>query len=286
MAGVSIDAKAIANVYNLPLATINGRTHEGNAVVYAMEFLEGEREETVSWFLSEFLGVVKRSPKVVSSDFRYAILNAVRKVFTQPFIILGDWHLNERQTANINAFLPPTAGVGERDVMSHELFHIRKSPSHPQFLTRRDDFERKWFSNRESPRWFRTSYHVEQELIVHCYNRSRCGLRFPIQSTSYSESSKAEYRRIINTKRVPLSMVPSEMRRALIHRREEQRATNSGINLQTASKIWACGMFMTKECAVQLCHAHTRYALKLFQEESCASALLWALRGHEIGKES
>lgn len=64
--GVRIYAKDIYNVYKLPLATINGRKHEGNAVVCAMAFLEGEHEVTVSWFLTELLRVVKRSPMVVS----------------------------------------------------------------------------------------------------------------------------------------------------------------------------------------------------------------------------
>lgn len=59
----------------------------------------------------------------------------------------------------MNAFLGPAARDGRRREMVDGLFRLRKSPSHGEFLRRREPFQLDWFNYGPIPRWFRTPIH-------------------------------------------------------------------------------------------------------------------------------
>lgn len=50
--------------------------------------------------------------------------------------------------------------------MNDELFELRRSPNHDEFVQRRDHFEVKWFKGTGLPRWYINLYRYEHELVV------------------------------------------------------------------------------------------------------------------------
>lgn len=75
--------------------------------MYAMKFLDGNREDEAKLFLRWFKASTKISPKVIYTDFSYAPINAERNVLPHMYVlILDQWNLNQRQNLNFNSFTP------------------------------------------------------------------------------------------------------------------------------------------------------------------------------------
>lgn len=276
--GVRIDAKEISNVYSVPLATINGRTNSGRSVLFAMAFLEGEREDIMTWFLTEFLRVFGQSPKLVTCDFSYAIINATRNVFPHSLILLDDWHLNDLQQINLTNFLRTVNISGEYESMKTALYSLRYCKTTAQFFSEREAFEEMWFAGGAVPRWFNTLYHNEYNLVAECFNRSQFGVRFFFQGSGYYESSNAEYRRIVNQKRVLLPAVPWEIRRDLRARLAEQRIKDEGVNKAQVSKIASLSGVESVSEAEELCGKLTRYCLLRFLDDIACHVKPWVIK--------
>jgi len=65
--------------------------------------------------------------------------------------------------------------------MTSDLFYLRQSSTPQRYEQRRNELELIYFQttdNREMPEWYRGLHWYKKEMIIDCYNKSRCGLRF------------------------------------------------------------------------------------------------------------
>ena len=75
--GVCIDAKALANNYDIPFVSISGRDHDGKNKIFFMGFIPNERVESMCLFLNGFRDFVKAPPSMVCCDQDAAIMHAI-----------------------------------------------------------------------------------------------------------------------------------------------------------------------------------------------------------------
>lgn len=265
--GVSIDAKEISNVYGICVWDTNcfhKLTNKHRAQPDICDGIcRGEQETALQRLLSQFKAVVGTYPKLVAMDFSYAIINAARSVFPQLYLVLDDWHLKERQLVNVRAYLDKIKRTGDFDSLNAELHALRNSSTDAKLMLRREELLQRWFGKSSTPDWFRSLYEVDYKLVARCYNRLHCGLRFMFQGMGYSESSNAEYRRIINSKRMQLSEIPVEMRRAVSLCYEEQPIADAKMNSQSVNRMHASGLFRNANDALTFAKAHVDYVLKI-----------------------
>lgn len=131
----------------------------------------GERDESVTWFLSEIKKEVTISPKIVSCHFSYAQVNSIRNVITQTLLLLHEWNLKERQKTDVK---------------------LRRYLYNEVFRSRRDAFERRCLLNNPMLSGFRTLLFVKERLVVLCYTRTSCRLRLMYRGNYYAKTSNEE----------------------------------------------------------------------------------------------
>lgn len=93
--GLSIDAKAVANRYGIPLITVKGRRNEGHVCTFFMGFLPGETEKSFKWFLERLKSCLPTSPCLVAVEQDSACIAALQTVVPATFITLDECHLNQ-----------------------------------------------------------------------------------------------------------------------------------------------------------------------------------------------
>ena len=222
--GVTIDAKALANNYDTPLAFICGRTNNRAVTVFFMGFLASQREEEFLWMLECFKRFVNIPPRLVACDQDSAIINSVERVFPSTLVILDDWHLTKNQLKNSIALAKHLGDASRSKEISKALWALRESREESEFLERRRLFEEQYLGGGVIPRWFVSLYHTNHKLVVLCYNRSSCGERFLFQGSGYAEAANSQYRRIIMDRKVPMSRVPEEILRYMENRVSERHS--------------------------------------------------------------
>lgn len=107
--------------------------------------------------------------------------------------------------------------------VNNGLCHLCRSRSHDKFLQRRVAYEENWFARGDLPRWYRTLYNTDSEMLMECYKRGQSGVWCFFHGTGYYESSNSDYRGLINQKKVAMNLIPGEMRGVIAARLEEQR---------------------------------------------------------------
>ena len=141
--GVSVDAKAVANSYDITFLSIGRRDNEGNLMPYFMGFLPNERSESIDWFLGKF------KEFVCNQDG--AIIRAIRSQFPCSKVVLDEWHLNTNQKKNCTEEVTKNKGKFTYKARSEALFDIHKAETEHEFYRLRDGFEKRFFSNRKPP---------------------------------------------------------------------------------------------------------------------------------------
>ena len=142
--GITIDAKALANNYDTPLAFICGRTNNGAVTVFVMGFLSSQREEEFQWLLQCFKKFVNVPPRLVVCDPDSAIFNSVQRVFPSTLVILDDWHLNKNQLENSMSFAKSLGDTSRSKEVSKALWGLRESREESQFFERRRLFQEQY----------------------------------------------------------------------------------------------------------------------------------------------
>lgn len=162
--GVCIDGKFAANRFGLPLVSLTGWYNEGHVKLFAMGFLRAEDESSIMWFLKEFVSTVRVTPKVVFTGASASIIGAVKKVLPETFVLLDEWHLNQRQHANVTGTLRTMGKSNKSRTMEGDLFRIRRSTDIYSFRKRRQAFEWKWFGfSVESADTIRAEHSLESQ---------------------------------------------------------------------------------------------------------------------------
>ena len=103
--GISIDCKSVANVYGIPRIGFAGRTNEGRNVIYMMGVIFDQTEDSMVWAMEQFNHMCPASPNVVALDQDMAGINAARKVWPSPYVMLDEWHMNMNQMKNVSSFI-------------------------------------------------------------------------------------------------------------------------------------------------------------------------------------
>lgn len=132
-----------------------------------MAFLQAKNEDSISWFLQGFLSTVRVCPKVLYTDASPSILCAVEKVLLESFTLLDEWHINQRQQADLSSTVNFKSSAGSRGDMGRELHRLQGSKNVFSFRKQRLRFEGKWFGStvkslesirREHPSHFALPY--------------------------------------------------------------------------------------------------------------------------------
>lgn len=154
----------------------------------------------------------------------------------------------------------------------------------PHIQLERERVERELFTEGSGthPNWFRTLYHVEEALIVQCFNRMKCDRRFLFQGTSSSDPSNADYRRIAKVRRVQMAMVPAEIRRTLFSRVQEHIRSDSRVNKNTVKRLFAAGVMANEAITLTCCKRVVDYALQNFINYVYVNVLGWVLLNQNI----
>lgn len=103
-------------------------------------------------------------------------------------IILDDWHLNQNQRRNTENEARRSGGQWTGKEISNDLHDMCRSRGMMSFQAKRTAFETKYFSNRATPRWYNSLYREMPEMVVSCFNRKICRLRFKFKGSGYAET--------------------------------------------------------------------------------------------------
>lgn len=301
--GISVDCKSVANVYGLPLIGFAGRTNEGRNVVYMMGVLHDQTEESITWAMQQFDNMAPASPNVVALDQDIAGINAARKVWPRSYVMLDEWHINMNQMKNISSFLAKHGDQNRHEriragnavlsrselpdgsplskihrLMSRDLFELRRSRNEPSFLSRRAAFEDVYFHGmqiNEYPKWYTLLYKKFPELVVHCYNRTRCGLRFLFQGSGYSECFNSIFRSTILLRKVPLGSVPIEIGRLTNIQETERIDQTYNVSRSVRLLMEGTGFFRNRADLDHFMLQFTNYAIDNFHRLSFRPSLSW-----------
>lgn len=132
------------------------------------------------------------------------------------------------------------------------------------------------------PRWFKQLYHTEPHMIVSCYNRRTCGMRFSFQGSSFSEAFNSVYKRVVVNGHIEMSLVPREMRRAQDKTKTTQGVQDGRINSSFVQRMVASTLFSTDAEAHQFCTTYTTFAINKFYDLIVCKARRWTIVRHSV----
>ena len=170
-AGVALDAKSLANSYDIPFVSFGGRDNNGKILIYFMGFFPNERSESMSWFVRCFKEFVAVCPRVVSCDQDAAIHCAVKENMPTSLIFLDEWHLNRNQLKNSGMEAGRSKGKFKMDDLNAKLHDLRKSVTREAFKSKRREIERSFFASGDLPKWFTGLYYTKPEMVVKCFKK-------------------------------------------------------------------------------------------------------------------
>jgi len=203
------------------------------------------------------------APNTITSDQDMAIINACRKIFPTSFHILDEWHLSINQIKNVSSFLQDKGssslyrGMREGstllrrvgsvtasedastfDQMSADLFSLRRSSTPQRYEQRRSELEmlysqttirgRSWNGTTVfigiRKRWWQIAT-ISLDVV---YDSSSRGVVTP-------EKFNSLFRNLVMQRGVPMSRVPTEMKRVTeryFRERRDQRVVFQGSSRQ------------------------------------------------------
>lgn len=148
MPGVSIDGKHVVSRFGLLLIGLKGRDNKGHVRVFDTRFLRLENEQSVTWFLRQFISLVKYYPKVIFTVASAGIIASIKTVMLMSFILQDEWYLNQRQYCKVVSTLC-VMGMSRRfREMENKLHLMRQSSSLLAFHIHRMNFKQKWFGSK------------------------------------------------------------------------------------------------------------------------------------------
>lgn len=145
--GVSMDGKAIANRFSLPLFQITERTNCGRMHLFSMVFLHTDNSEFLSWIRTNFKqfiseqGAVVQSPNLISCDGTYSIITHVRTSFPASQIKVDDCHVNHSTVGQAFPFTNRRGIPHSFDEMKDDIHVLLPSGTFPLFNNSRRAFE-------------------------------------------------------------------------------------------------------------------------------------------------
>lgn len=165
--GICIDCKANANAYSMNLVTISARTNAGTECTIFMGFLADETDKTFIWLLRCFKDCCGVDPSMIATDQQAACMYACRCVFPMTYLTLDDWHLNQNQLKNVWAHVCKIGRKEWNEPMNNGLFLLRRSNTSASFLSRRAEFEAKFFTGHieELPKWYKYPRKDNSQLL-------------------------------------------------------------------------------------------------------------------------
>lgn len=139
--GVSIDCKAMANLFGYLLFSMNWRTSAWDVCTFFMVFVPWETKESLKWMSQKFKSAIRVSPATVIVDQNVALIAAGRSVFPNRFITLDERHLNMNQLTNTRAWCSKLGSPAMAKQMSDDLHSLRRIERFESFYAGGDEFE-------------------------------------------------------------------------------------------------------------------------------------------------
>lgn len=268
-----MDAKAVANDFDIPLVLLCGLNNEGRTFVYLMAFLADETGKSIQWFLQSFRECMSTSPKLIACHQDTALIGAIWEVLPSTLVILDDWHLNQNQKRNTESEARKRNATWTSNDMERALFALRRSRGVITFQAQRRAFEQRYSINGDIPRWYNNLCHMMNEKFVHCFNRKNCGLRFNFQGSGYAETGNSMYKKAIIDRGIPLSLIPEDIRIETLKRKASARERDAPVRFRTEyDLVLAATHGYTTERWIKLMSEHNNFGMELFVRGSMRKA--------------
>lgn len=287
--GVYIDTAELAEQLKLPLVAINGRTNEGDTVTFFVSFIAEKSGESFSWMLEQFKQCMSRgeafSPKVVVVEDCQATITAVRKHFSSSWVFMDTCSLATKEKENVTKFLANLDMSHLYEQMSSRLSLLRGCRTHDDFMITRKSFESTFFSkldgSNEQPSWYKRLYYDEKELVVYCFNRTCCGLRFLFDGADRTRRFDNLHKLIVDKPLAESCEIPELLREAVSARKEAEAAKRREIDTDAVRalsdlKLW--GNVNSDQCALQLAQTFTGFCIQYLRKSCLHLSDKWEVR--------
>ena len=77
----------------MPMLNFVGVDNHGGSLLFGFALLNNSREDTFVWAFENFLKIMEKPPTIVYSDQEYALVNGIRKVFSEATQRFCAWHI-------------------------------------------------------------------------------------------------------------------------------------------------------------------------------------------------
>lgn len=291
--GVYIETAELAEQLKLPLVSINGRTNTGDTVTFFVSFIAEKSGESFSWMLEQFKQCMSRgevlSPKVVVVEDCQITIMAARKHFPSSWVFMDAHSVAKNVKENVSKFLANLDMSHLSEEMCSRLSLLRECQTHDDLMMARRSFESTFFSkldgSNEQPLWYKRYYYDEKELVVHCFNRTCCGLRFLFDGAERTQPF-ASLQKLVDDRALPESHeVPELLREAVSARKQSKGANHSEVDTEavvafTDQKLW--GTDDPNHCALQFMRTFTAPCLQHLKHYSLNSSDRWQVQSCSV----
>lgn len=119
-------------------------------------------------------------------------------------------------------------------------------------------------------------------MVVHCFNRSVCGLRFLFQGTGYTELFNSVYRNTIMERRVPLGQVPIEMNKYTDRKEYERIRDINKVARTLKAEVGAMNYFNSHGSLDRFMQEFTNHGVSLFLHKSYKNSTYWHISSFSL----
>lgn len=292
--GIYTDSKNISEIFKLPLVSINGRTNAGDTLVFFMAFIAEKKEDSMKWLFEQFKSCMSwgevYSPKIIAVEQCTATVTAVRDVFPSSWLIFDEKTLSDHESESVQKFLQEMDMSHMREEMIARLRVLRNARNPEELDMLRKGVEGTFFSgnNGELPSWYKYLYYTEKELVVQCFNRSLCGLRFAFDGVGYAHSYSSIHKLMIEDASIESHKVPEVVRQAATIRRSLQEQKRKTVDESLVDLLVSANLYDQKyrtDLALLVVRTFTDFCLQYLVKEVAEKAYGWRIRLFNISPD-